>query len=199
MTLLLLILIPVLLLAHQFGISTALGIAGGLYGSHQEKIAADRMKEQRERAIRRQIKKWHKAYEMSKGQFEAARQDILGAHQAGLGSVAASAASSGLLGTTVAGNMARGVASDTSRALTGLASQRSASEYGKWMDLAQITGQTPYDNATLQPGAMAQGWGQFGAELGSMIGGFGGGGGGGPHQWWDTRSGATGETNSWSK
>lgn len=168
-TILLLSILATLYVAGFWG--AALGVAGGLYGGYQERRAQQQMAEDRKMAIRMQVDKWRKAYAKSQGEFDAARQGILGREQSQYGGLTAGLASSGLLNTTVAGNMARGVRSDTNQALTGLASQQAAAEYGKWMDLAQIKSQWAgiHGGSVGEPGQMAQGWGQFGAELGSLF------------------------------
>jgi hypothetical protein len=155
------------------------GAALGMMGASKDRDMASNMRHARQRAIKNQIKMWKQAYSKSQGQFEAERQGILGREQSQLGGVTAGMAGSGLLGTTVGANMARGVRSDTNRSLLDVASKKAATEYGQWMDLASIKGQTKWDGITPQSSAGAYGMaGAYGGQaLGEIdwAGMFGGG------------------------
>jgi len=146
--------------------SVGLGVAGGIYGSMQDRKAQRRAEHYRASGIRGMIKAWKRAYAESQGQFDQERQNIMGREQSAMGGVTASAAGAGLLNTTVGANMARGVRSDTNRALGDLASKKAATEYGQWMDLGAIRGQWGNVQA---PESQAGAWGQFGAELGGLF------------------------------
>lgn len=157
--------------AGGFPWTAALGLGFGLYGGMEEDRQQKKRHDAMKLAIQMQIKKWKQAYERSAKEFESERTAILGREQTGFGQVTAGLAGSGLLNTTVGGNMARGVRHDTNLALGELASRRSAAEYGKWMDLGNIKSQWANIHGVQtqpQPGATAAGWGQFGAELGNL-------------------------------
>lgn len=166
------------------GIAMGAGALGGLYGAKKDRDMAGRMKRAREKALKNMKRLWKHAYAQSQGEFNQARQDILGQGVSQMGQLTAGLGAGGLLNTTVAPNMARGVLSTTQQSLGQLGAQRAASEYGKWLDFAQIKGMTPYDN--FSPQSSAEGWGQAGAGLGALGAGFGGMdwsslfGGGGP-------------------
>jgi len=167
MTLLLLAVVLTVLRCGFWG--AAMGMAGAAYGAHQDKQMANKMKDAKKLAIQKQIAMWKKAYSKSQGQFNAQRQGILDREQQNYGGLTAGLASGGLLNTTVAPNMARGVKSDTDRSLTGLASARSATEYGQWMDLGAIKSGWGDIYGGGAAGGSAEGWGQAGAEFGGMI------------------------------
>ena len=114
----------------------------GQSGSSGEKSRAIQA---RREAIANMLKTWKTGYDKSRGEFDYAEQGIRGRAISNTGQLTAGLASSGMLNTTAGSNAARAVGMDMQSQLTNLASQRSGAEYGKWMDLAEIQSNTPYD------------------------------------------------------
>lgn len=175
MTTILILLAVSALLVSRFGpfaafaLSAGVGAASGLYGASKSSAYASNARHARERAIARQVKYWKQAYARSKGMFEGRRQDILGQAESLFGGVTARTAQSGFGGTTVQDNLSRGAMFDVNRQLTDLASEEAATEYGKWIDLASIKGQSKWEGAGSIPnyGGM---YGQMGADVGGALG-----------------------------
>lgn len=146
----------------------AMGAIGGYMGGKADKRQQVAMEKARRRAIKKMKETWRQAYAKSQGEFGQARQDIIGQGISGMGNLTAGMAGGGLLNTTAAANFGRGVMGDTQQSLGRLGAMRASSEYGKWMDLANIKGMTKFDN--FAPQSQAEAWGTAGAELGGAWG-----------------------------
>jgi hypothetical protein len=127
--------------------------------------------ESRRQAIQKMLKTWKTGYEKSKGQYDFAEQSIRGGAISNVGQLTAGLAGSGMLNTTAAGNAARAANMDMQSQLSQLAQARDQTEYAKWMDLAEIQSNTPYDQMSFNKQEKA---GISGGDVLSLIGGLAG-------------------------
>lgn len=188
------LLVSVLLLMQAVSLPWLGGLLSGLGSYFGAKESAESSDEQYYNnlrlsadAVKRMREAWQKGYDLSGKEFDYARQSILGREMSNMGTAMAGLASSGLLNTTASLGAARGVRQDTNMALGQLAAQQSASEYGKWLDLAEIESNLYDENAggkgapwglimgagLNQPGLLG---GKSGLDWTQMLWGQGGGG-----------------------
>lgn len=102
----------------------------------------------RRQAIADMVAAWQQGYDRSAGMYRGMQQQIIGQGQSAMGNVEAGLAGAGLLNTSARAVGARAVAADTQRSLQDLGQQRAATEYDRYMDLAEIRSNTEWDGTT---------------------------------------------------
>ncbi len=128
------------------------------YSAPRKKSKESRARSARKKSIKDMLATWQTGYDASRGQFQGARQDILGRMESQQGAMTASLVGAGLSNTTAAAAGQRAVAMDTNRSLRDLATAQSQTEYSKWMDLAEIQSNTKWDGTVFQQQPKQSGW-----------------------------------------